>query len=119
MKHRREAASIFLIFYLGTTPVLSQSWPSTFDATYQGVVAKNCKKTEHPDFTLFNCESEPAIYYFTKPNTPAHPGAMKRFIENGPNGADLVTDAHSWGSDAAQPAFIAWMNRVAASLGPR
>jgi len=83
------------------------------------MAAKNCKRAEYPEFTLFNCESEPAFYYFTKPNTPAHPGVIKRFITNENGKAYFDTDAHSWGDDAAQPAFVSWMNRVAASLGPR
>jgi hypothetical protein len=87
-------------------------WPSTFDEEFKSVEKQGCKKGEQSDFIFFLCEREPAQYYFTKPNTPAYPGVLKRYfkIENGMT--YLATDAYSWGDDAAQPAFEAWMHRL-------
>ena len=95
------------------------AWQESYDAALADVAAKNCKKTEYPEFIFFDCEKDFASYFFTKPNTPAHPGVIKRSIENKNGEAHMLTEAHSWGDDAVQPAFVAWMNRVAASLGPR
>jgi len=53
------------------------------------------------------------LWYFTKPNHPAHPGVIKRIIvqENGVwNGYEY---GYSFAPNEAQPAFKNWLAQIA------
>ena len=75
---------------------------------------KDCAPpTEYSDFFLVMCDPEMTMWYFTKPNHPAHPGVIKRSLVHMPDGAWGVNEVgHSFASDAAQPAFKAWLAQI-------
>ena len=87
----------------------------SYQATLDSVSSQSdCKRKDYPDFIFFDCSAgnAPASWFFTKPGTPAHPGVLvRRFTPT-----DIETNAHSYGSDDAQPAFEAWMDRVGHSI---
>src|SRR5215475_13132611 len=78
---------------------------SSFQGTLQEVSQDpDCKSADYSDFTLFDCQKQLVLWYFTKPNHPAHPGVVKRFLYQ-ENGAWLAQEqGRSFASDAAQPA---------------
>jgi len=85
-------------------------------ASYWASVSGNpdCKPAEYADFVLFTCEKEMTMWYFTKPNHPAHPGVIRRALSQRPDGSWVAQeDGHSFASDAAQPAFKAWLAQIA------
>jgi hypothetical protein len=53
------------------------------------------------------------LWYFTKPNHPAHPGVIRRTgIQK--NGAWVMREhGYSFASDEAQPAFKRWLAEIA------
>jgi hypothetical protein len=58
---------------------------------------------------IVDVPSEKAIYYFSKPGTPVHPGVIKRTIVETSARISIQTDGWSFGPDSAQPAFKAWL----------
>lgn len=67
---------------------------------------------EYPDFTLVKYD-DLTLYYFTKPNHPAHPGVIKRTITQADDGAWHANEqGWSFASDEAQPAFKAWLAQI-------
>ncbi|MEI9929771.1 MAG: hypothetical protein WDM89_04200 [Rhizomicrobium sp.] len=93
-----------------------------YQATLDSVSARaDCKRKDYPDFILFDCTKGEllSVWYFTKPGSPAHPGAMKRSISNDKDGSYIDTNAKSYGPDGAQPAFKAWMEEIAHAIMPR
>lgn len=87
--------------------------------SYQGLwdaVARDpdCKTAQFPDFVLATCEQQRALWYFTKSNHPAHPGVIKRFIVQENDGVYVHEQGYSFASDAAQPAFKAWLAQIQA-----
>jgi hypothetical protein len=88
-------------------------------ATYQSLlssVSKNadCKSSEFPDFTLYDCEKDMALWYFTKENHPANPGVIERKIEQNGQGVSVHEQGWSFAPDSEQPKFEAWMSQIRA-----
>ena len=74
----------------------------------------NCVQSDYDNFVLFSCDKEMTFWYFTKPNHPAHPGVIKRAIIQQPDGSWVGQEnGSSFASDAAQPAFKAWLAQIA------
>jgi hypothetical protein len=82
----------------------------TFDSIWQSANAAPGHQTiDGGNAIIIDVPSEKAIYYFSKPGTPVHPGVVKRTIVETPEGISLQTDGWSFGPDNAQPAFKAWL----------
>jgi hypothetical protein len=66
-------------FMLATT-VCAEDSP-TFQRLWQSASQNpDCKPAEYPDFFPVTCEKQLTLWYFTKPNHPAHPAVIKRVI---------------------------------------
>jgi hypothetical protein len=104
------AASTLLV----ASPLCAQEH-STYESLWNGVVKDpDCKPADYPDFILVTCQGEFTLWYFTKPNHAAHPGVIKRTISRDENGAvSAREEGTSFASDAAQPAFKAWLAQIA------
>jgi len=94
------------------SPVFDDN-PPTYEGLWaEATKAPDCSPKEYPDLTLVTCQGGLTLWYFTKPNHPAHPGVIKRFVTE-KNGTFYVTEeGHSFASDAAQPAFKAWLAQI-------
>jgi hypothetical protein len=106
-------ASIVVGIVLWMTPVHSEGRP-----TYDGLraeVAKtpDCAPREYPELTIVACKSG-TLWYFTKPNHPAHPGVIKRFVVEENGQIFMKEEGHSFGPDSAQPTFKAWLAQIQA-----
>ena len=64
-------------------------------------------------FILVTCKDKLTLWYFTKPNHPAHPGVIKRIIEEKDGGFVAHEEGSSFGPDSAQRAFKAWLAQSA------
>ena len=73
----------------------------------------DCKPSQFPDFVLFTCERQYTFWYLTKPNHPAHPGIIKRYLYQQEGAWYAKEEGRSFASDAAQPAFKAWLAQIA------
>ena len=92
----------------------SAAEPSSFPAMWEAVAHDpDCKPSQFPDFILVTCEREQTFWYFTKPNHPAHPGVIKRFLVEKDGTLYVKEEGRSFASDAAQPAFKAWLAQIA------
>lgn len=67
---------------------------------------------DHPGYTVYLCDDGLAYYIITKPGNPAYPGVIVRKVVVREGGTYIDTDGVSFGSDADQPAFKAWMNNI-------
>jgi hypothetical protein len=105
----------FLVgFLLLTTAPVSAGEPSSFQDFWNAVTRDpDCKSAQYPDFILVTCEREQTLWYFTKPNHPAYPGVIRRYLYEKDGAWFAKEDGHSFASDAAQPAFKAWLAQIA------
>jgi hypothetical protein len=106
--HMRVIGAISMI---ATSAMADNNFKTTYQATFDFVSQKpDCVRKDYPDFILFDCtkSKNPAAWYFTKPDSPAHPGVLERSF----SAKAIDTDAYSWGPDDAQPAFKAWMDEI-------
>jgi len=107
MNMRTLVLAMAVVLSVGSSAVAAGT---TFDhywneATHRpGIVVK-----EYPETTVVTDADDFAVYFFTKPNNPAHPGVIIRKLVNEKDGAYFETEGHSDGPDSAQPAFKAWM----------
>ncbi|HWY61862.1 MAG TPA: hypothetical protein VNW15_08190 [Rhizomicrobium sp.] len=111
MKRRVLAFSFLLLLF--ATPSWAQDHPS-YQTLWDSVAQDaDCAPAEYPDFILVTCQKAYAMWYFTKPNHPAHPGVIKRTIAQEANG-DVTANEQGWSfaSDAAQPAFKTWLGQI-------
>ena len=89
---------------------------SSFQSMWNAISQRaDCKKADYPQNTIFTCDSGVTLWYFTKADNPAHPGVVKRYFVDDPGGSTSIQeDARSFGDDAAQPAFKAWLGSITA-----
>ncbi len=106
---------ISLVIVALSLPASGQVVPGeTFKQVFVRVASDpDCKQSEYADFFLFTCEKEMALWYFTKPNHAAFPGVIKRSIIQQGNDSYAQEEGQSFASDAAQPAFKAWLDQIA------
>ena len=91
-------------------PAMAAEIQPTFQSTWDLVSAdKGCTRADYPNMVIFTCETAMTLWYFTVPGIPAHPGVVRRTLVSEPDGVYFDEDGRSYGSDAAQPAFKAWM----------
>ena len=93
------------------------AWPAIADdhVTFQSYWAQatgnpNCKPpADYADFILVSCDGETTLWYFTKPNHPAHPAFVRRIMQHGlGSGWTAHQDGKSFARASGQPAFHAW-----------
>jgi hypothetical protein len=85
----------------------------TFQDLWSAATQKpDCTPADFADFILVTCKSELTLWYFTKPNHPAHPGVVKRTITLQNGDWEAREEGSSFGSDEAQPAFKAWLAQI-------
>jgi len=63
---------------------------------------------------VLSCKRAQTFWYFTKPSHPAHPGIIKRYLVEKDGAWYVKEEGHSFASDAAQPAFKAWLAQIVA-----
>ena len=101
----------FLLFM--AAPV-SAGEPTSFQELWDAVAHDpDCKPSQFPDFVLFTCERQYTFWYLTKPNHRAHPGIIKRYLYQQDGAWYAKEEGRSFASDAAQPAFKAWLAQIA------
>jgi hypothetical protein len=106
-------ALLFGFPLLAATPVSARE-PPAFQTLWNEVAHDpDCKPSQFPDFVVFSCRRELRFWYFTKPNHPAHPGIIKRYLYQKDGTWYSKEEGHSFASDAAQPAFKAWLAQIA------
>lgn len=99
---------------LAPLDVLAQERP-TYDQLWEQISGNSgCTPTEQPDFTMFACKADRALWYFTKPNNPAHPGVIKRVVVSDGKGVVIQTNGWSFASEADQPKFKEWLDHFKA-----
>jgi len=101
-------------FLLFTAAPVSAGEPTSFQELWDAVAHDtDCKPSQFPDFVLFTCERQYTFWYLTKPNHPAHPGIIKRYLYQQDGAWYTKEEGRSFASDAAQPAFKAWLAQIA------
>jgi len=114
----RPGALVFGVFVLlfGQSVAGAEEQP-----TYEGLRTlaeqdPSCIPNDHLDFVLVDCiKSQFTLWYFTKPNHPAHPGVIKRqAVQSDDGGWTMKLDGFSFASDSGQPAFKEWLEQIAA-----
>jgi hypothetical protein len=106
---KRLLAVVICIGFNLISPAHADNRPTFSDLWNEATHKPNNEVKEFPDFTMVTCDGGLTYYYFTKQNHPAHPGVIiRKAVEK--DGAWFVNeDGHSFASDAAQPAFKAWL----------
>ncbi len=104
----------FLVgFLLLAAAPVSAGEPAAFQTLWDALARNpDCKPSQFPDFVVFTCKQEQTFWYFTKPNHPAHPGIIKRYLVEKDGAWYVKEEGHSFASDAAQPAFKAWLAQI-------
>ena len=81
--------------------------PETYHSLRAAVAARSdCKAVDLHNTTLFRCEKDETLWYFTTPRNPAHPGVMERYFEQTPQGG--VIKEKVWAPDTTTQAFKHW-----------
>jgi len=70
-----------------------------------------CVPSEQRDYTMFTCDADHALWYFTKPSHPAHPGVVKRAVVQENEAMVIRTRGWSFAPDADQPKFKTWLEQ--------
>src|SRR5712691_4600577 len=75
----RAGAGIAAVAILASVGMSHAQDRPTYDSLWRSVTQNPaCPPTNFPDFILVQCKGELTIWYFTRPNHPAHPGVIKR-----------------------------------------
>ena len=104
-----------LLLFFAATPS-----PAEERATYQRLLdqvtaAPDCTQQLDVDLLIVTCDKTYDIWYFTQPGHPAHPGVIRHYITQGPQGAgSAATRGWSFAQDAAQPAFKTFLAQIGA-----
>jgi hypothetical protein len=108
------AVTLCMGLWASIVPVIAQDHPTYQSLWAEATSDQDCKASDYPDFTLVTCNKKMTLWYFTKPNHPAHPGVIKRSIEQGADGSGVAhEDGYSFGPDSVQPAFKMWLAQIA------
>lgn len=100
----------------GDRPMFEGVDGSSFQSMWSALSRRaDCAKADHRQIATFTCDEGVTLWYFTKPGNPAHPGVIERyFVNDADGGTSMQEDARSFGDDAAQPAFKAWLDSFVA-----
>jgi hypothetical protein len=110
----RIAPIAALLATLASVPSFAEERP-TFDSLWSEATRDpTCEIDDHPSIQMVACERELVLWYFTKPNSVAHPGVIRRAIVR--RGDQMSEDLRGWhfGSGAAVAEFEAWLGRLRA-----
>lgn len=100
-------------FSIATGPATAQEHPTYQTLWDEASHGAGCSASEYADLVLVKCDASLTMWYFTKPNHPAHPGVIKRMITQKADGSWIAQEqGSSFASDAAQPAFKAWLAQI-------
>ncbi|HEX3810302.1 MAG TPA: hypothetical protein VHW02_11460 [Rhizomicrobium sp.] len=106
--------ALILGFLLLTVAPVNAAEPAAFQTLWDALARDpDCKPSQFPDFILVTCERERTFWYFTKPNHPAYPGIVKRYLVEKDGAWYAQEEGHSFAADAAQPAFKLWLAQIA------
>ncbi len=90
MLHKLRAL-VFSLLITIPAAIAAADEHSTYDTLWhEATTGAECKPTNYSDFTLVTCPRILTLWYFTKPNHPAHPGVIKRVVKQQPNGTGLL-----------------------------
>lgn len=96
-------AAITLLIALGSADAADSS---TFDSLWQMANSKPDHRTiDDGQAIRVEIPSEQAIYFFTKPGHPEHPGVFKRSVVQEGTRIYVQTDGWSFGDASAKAAF--------------
>jgi uncharacterized protein DUF4019 len=111
----RKAGIALAISLLLVHPAASDTHP-TFQSLWEAVAhAPDCAKRDDVDLVIVACDKSQAVWYFTKPGHPAHPGVVERQATRDAKGAVGVSEnGWSFAPDAAQPAFKTFIAQIRA-----
>jgi hypothetical protein len=108
MKWCRPAV-VALLMLFQIAPACAEDHP-TFKGLWTAATAQPGSKTqEYPDFLMVTSADGLTMTYFTKPNHPAYPGVITRTMTEEDGAMYVEEHGQSFASDAAQPAFKAWL----------
>jgi hypothetical protein len=87
----------------------------TYESLLNSVIqAKDCTRRDDVDLMIFSCEKTQSLWYFTKPGHPAHPGVVRKTVEEEAGTVSVRERGWSFASDAAQPAFKTFLAQLQA-----
>jgi hypothetical protein len=108
-----ERAPVFLLSaVVCASPAWSESRP-TYESLWGEATRKpSCVPANRNDFTLVTCKDDFTLWYFTNAKHPAHPGVIKRFVEEKNGSLFVREEGYSFAPESAQPAFKAWLAQI-------
>ncbi|MGH6872668.1 MAG: hypothetical protein ACREHE_14295 [Rhizomicrobium sp.] len=81
--------------------------PRSYHDLYAAILVRHdCKSFALHNATLYRCEKDQTLWYFTTPRNPAHPGVVERYFDTAPK-------EKVWAPDPAKPAFVRWRKSLA------
>jgi hypothetical protein len=99
---------------LMSMPAAAGGQPTYESLWREATTDPGCTPTDYPDLVLVTCKARLMLWYFTKPNHPAHPGVIQRIITQQADGTWVAQEhGSSFGPESAQPAFKAWLAQIA------
>ena len=107
-------APIAILLCVFSSSAFAGDFQATFQETWNDVARRDCERKDYPDLVIFDCQKELALWYFTKPGNPAHPGVVKRSVVQSNGAVSIRESGQSYGSDDDQPAFKDWMGSIMA-----
>lgn len=110
---RTACRMLVSVLALSTGPAWAQDRPTYGSLWATATQRQGCAPADYADFILVSCLPELTLWYFTKPDHPAHPGVIKRTVVQ-ENGDAWIAREHgySFASDEAQPAFKRWLAEI-------
>jgi hypothetical protein len=110
---KRVIWGLGLAGWLVSVPAAAQVHPTYESLWADATKVSSCVPSDHGDFILVSCNDELlTLWYFTKPNHPAHPGVIKRTFVQEVDGWHAHENGYSFATDEAQPAFKAWLAQI-------
>lgn len=96
-----------------TGPIAAQEHPTYQTLWDEASQSAGCRASELADLVLVTCDRGLTLWYFTKANHAAHPGVIKRMITQRADRSWVSQlQGSSFASEAAQPAFKAWLAQI-------
>jgi hypothetical protein len=87
-------------------------------ATYESLLdqtrASGCAPREFSDLLLMTCTHDKSLWYFTKPSHAAHPGVIRRGVEQEGDEIFIRTRGWSFASAESQAPFQQWLAQMKA-----
>ena len=105
-------AALGLVVLLGILPAAAHAGPTYQSLWNDATKQPDCVQSSFSDYILVTCQKDMTLWYFTKPNHPAHPGVVRRIIVQEKGVVTVQEVGTSFASTAAQPAFKAWLAKI-------